>query len=100
SGLGGMGTAQPLSVTMHGGICLVVEISEDKINQRLKNNYCDIKVDTLAEAITLAKEAVAVKKPLAIALQGNVSEVYREALKIDFIPDRSEEHTSELQSRF
>lgn len=94
SGLGGMGTAQPLSVTMHGGICLVVEISEDKINQRLKNNYCDIKVDTLAEAITLAKEAVAVKKPLAIALQGNVSEVYREALKMNFIPDIVTDQTS------
>lgn len=94
SGLGGMSTAQPLSVTMHGGVCIVVEISEEKIDQRLKNNYCDIKVDTLEEAIKLAKEAATAKKPLAIALVGNVSERYREALKLGFIPDIVTDQTS------
>ncbi|AOV07452.1 urocanate hydratase [Sporosarcina ureilytica] len=94
SGLGGMSAAQPLSVTMHGGVCIVVEISEEKIDQRLKNNYCDIKVNTLEEAIVLAKEAANAKKPLAIALIGNVSEVYREALKANFIPDIVTDQTS------
>lgn len=94
SGLGGMSAAQPLSVTMHGGVCIVVEISEDKINQRLKNNYCDIKVETLEEAIQLANEAVTAKKPLAIALVGNVSDRYREALKLNFIPDIVTDQTS------
>lgn len=94
SGLGGMGAAQPLSVTMHGGVCIVVEISEAKINQRLKNNYCDIKVNALEEAIELAKEAAYAKKPLAIALVGNVSECYQEALDLGFIPDIVTDQTS------
>ncbi len=94
SGLGGMGAAQPLSVTMHGGVSIVVEISEDKIKQRLKNNYCDIKVDSLQEAVQLAQEAASAKKPLAIALVGNVSERYREALEIGFIPDIVTDQTS------
>ncbi|MEI3614081.1 urocanate hydratase [Pseudogracilibacillus sp. SO30301A] len=94
SGLGGMSAAQPLSVTMHGGVCIVVEISEDKIDQRLKNNYCDIKVYSLEEAIEVANEAVTGKKPLAIALVGNVSEIYRKALKLNFIPDIVTDQTS------
>lgn len=94
SGLGGMSTAQPLSVTMHGGVCIVVEISEEKTDQRLKNNYCDIKVDTLEEAIRLAKEAAEAKKPLAIALSGNVADRYREALRLNFIPDIVTDQTS------
>ncbi|MGE7546512.1 urocanate hydratase [Sporosarcina newyorkensis] len=94
SGLGGMGAAQPLSVTMHGGVCIIVEISEEKINQRLKNNYCDIKADTLEEAIRLAQEAVEAKKPLAIALMGNVADRYREALNLNFLPDIVTDQTS------
>lgn len=94
SGLGGMSAAQPLSVTMHGGVCIVVEISEEKIKQRLINNYCDIKVDTLDDAIMLANEATKAKKPLAIALLGNVSEVYQEALEKGFIPDIVTDQTS------
>ena len=94
SGLGGMGAAQPLSVTMHGGVCIVVEISEDKINQRLKNNYCDIKVETVKEALALAQEAAQAKKPLAIALLGNVADVYPEILASGFVPDVITDQTS------
>lgn len=94
SGLGGMSAAQPLSVTMHGGVCIVVEISEEKINRRLKNNYCDIKVNSMEEAIRLARQAAKAKKPLAIALTGNVADRYREALALDFIPDIVTDQTS------
>ncbi|MGE7907422.1 urocanate hydratase [Peribacillus sp. NPDC094092] len=87
SGLGGMGSAQPLSVTMNGGVCIVVEVDELKINKRLVNNYCDIKVSTLGEAIRLAKEAADQQKPLAIALVGNAADVFCEAVECRFTPD-------------
>lgn len=87
SGLGGMGSAQPLSITMLGGVAIVVELDEDKIDKRLLNNYCDIKVSTVAEAIYLAKEAAKTKRPLAIALVGNAPDVYQEMLEQQFIPD-------------
>lgn len=94
SGLGGMSAAQPLSITMHGGVCIVVEVSEEKIDQRLTSNYCDIKVPSMKEAIKLAKEAVHARKPLAIAVVGNVAEAYEEALAADFIPDIVTDQTS------
>jgi urocanate hydratase len=87
SGLGGMGTAQPLSVSMHGGVSIIVEVDEEKIKKRLMNNYCDIMVNTLDKAIALAKEAADRRKPFAIALLGNASDVYYECLRRGFIPD-------------
>ncbi|WP_431027749.1 urocanate hydratase [Lysinibacillus sp. LZ02] len=87
SGLGGMGSAQPISVTMNGGVSIIVEIDENKINRGLLNNYCDVKVDNLKEAITLAKEAAHQKMPYAIALVGNAIDVYKECLDLGFVPN-------------
>lgn len=87
SGLGGMGSAQPLSVTMNGGVCIVVEVDESKIDKRLVNNYCDIKVHSLDEAIRLAREAVEYKKPLSIALVGNAADIYCSIVERGFAPD-------------
>ncbi len=87
SGLGGMGAAQPLSVTMHGGVSIIVEVDEEKIKRRLLNNYCDVMVSSVDEAVSLAREASAKGKPFAIALLGNASDVYFECLKKGFIPD-------------
>ncbi|MEJ8776758.1 urocanate hydratase [Pseudogracilibacillus sp. ICA-222130] len=94
SGLGGMSAAQPLSVTMHGGVCIVVEVSEEKIDKRLLSNYCDLKVQTMEEAIVLAKEAAEARKPLAIAVVGNAATCYRYALDAHFIPDIVTDQTS------
>ncbi|KAB2329717.1 urocanate hydratase [Cytobacillus depressus] len=87
SGLGGMGSAQPLSVTMHGGVCIVVEIDEAKIDKRLVNNYCDVKVHTLDEALTLANEAIKAERALAIALHGNAADIYCELIQNGVTPD-------------
>ncbi|MBL4954342.1 urocanate hydratase [Neobacillus sp. YIM B02564] len=87
SGLGGMGSAQPLSVTMNGGVCIVVEVDEAKITKRLVNNYCDVKVHTLDEALKLANEAIEAERPLAIALNGNAADIYCEILNKDVTPD-------------
>lgn len=86
SGLGGMGSAQPLSVAMNGGVCIVVEMNESKINKRLVNNYCDVKVDTVDEALQLAKEAAKKEQSLAIALLGNAADVYAEMVERGFTP--------------
>ncbi|MGE7635608.1 urocanate hydratase [Bacillus paramycoides] len=87
SGLGGMGSAQPLSVTMNGGVAIIVEVDEEKIKKRLIHNYCDIIVNSTDQAIDLAKEAIQKEKPLAIALLGNASDVYYEFLEKGIIPD-------------
>jgi len=87
SGLGGMGSAQPLSVSMHGGVSIVVEADESKIKKRLLNNYCDVMATSLDEAIMLAKEAAKRRKPYAIALLGNACDIYFEALQKGFTPD-------------
>lgn len=86
SGLGGMGSAQPLSISMHGGVSIIVEIDEEKVNRRLLNNYCDIAVHSTKRAIELAQEAAELKQPLAIALIGNAPDVYREMLNLNFTP--------------
>lgn len=87
SGLGGMGSAQPLSVSMNNGISITVEVNEEKIKKRLLNNYCDVMVNSVEEAIALAKEATKRKKTLAIALVGNAVDVYEKCLELQFIPD-------------
>ncbi|MDQ0175309.1 urocanate hydratase [Bacillus chungangensis] len=86
SGLGGMGSAQPLSVAMNGGVCIVVEMNESKINKRLVNNYCDIKANTVDEALQLAKEAAKKEQSLTIALLGNAADVYCEMVERGFTP--------------
>lgn len=86
SGLGGMGSAQPLSVAMNGGVCIVVEMNESKINKRLVNNYCDIKANTVDEALQLAKEAAKREQSLTIALLGNAADVYCEMVERGFTP--------------
>src|SRR3990170_4215024 len=58
-GLGGMGGAQPLAVTMNDGVCLAVEVDESRIRRRMENKYCDVLVRDLDEALGLATEATA-----------------------------------------
>jgi urocanate hydratase len=94
AGLGGMGGAQPLAVTLNDGVVICVEVDPHRIQRRLETRYCDTKVDSLDEAWKLAQEAKSKGKPLSIALPGNAAEVLPEMLKREMIPDIVTDQTS------
>jgi urocanate hydratase len=94
AGLGEMGGAQPLAVTMNDGVALVVEVDTDKIDRRLRTKYCDLKTENLAEALSLARDAKKQRKPLSIALQGNAADVLPELVRRSFTPDILTDQTS------
>jgi urocanate hydratase len=94
AGLGGMGGAQPLAVTMAGGVALCVEVDPHRIERRLETAYVDVAAETLDEALRLADEAVKAKKPLSIALLGNAADVYPELVRRGFTPDLVTDQTS------
>jgi len=87
AGAGGMGTNQSWAMKMHGGVAIVVDVSEKMLKKRIGKDYMDIVVYSLDEAIKLAKEHSKAKKPIAIGLVGNAADVYEEVLKTDFRPD-------------
>jgi urocanate hydratase len=94
AGLGGMGGAQPLAVTMAGGVALCVEVDPHRIERRLETAYVDVSADSLDEALRLADEAMKAKKPLSIALLGNAADVYPELVRRGFTPDLVTDQTS------
>jgi len=93
SGLGGMGGAQPLSVTMNDGIAIIVEVDEKRAQKRIERGYCDVMVKNTDEAIRVALDAKAKGKAVSIALIGNAADVYPELLKKGFIPDMVTDQT-------
>jgi urocanate hydratase len=94
AGLGGMGGAQPLAVTMNDGVAIVVEVDPSRIQRRLDTGYVDVVAKDLADAVAMAKEALAEKKPLSIAVLGNASETHSELLKMGIVPDVVTDQTS------
>lgn len=94
AGLGGMGGAQPLSITMNEGVGLVVEVDKDRAERRRAIGYVDIVVDTLEEAMTLVEEAVREQKPLSVGLVGNAADIYPELVARGVIPDVVTDQTS------
>ena len=94
AGLGGMGGAQPLAVTMAGGVCIAIEVDESRIDRRIETRYTDLKTDSLDEAIRLAEEAKADGKALSIGLLGNASDILPEMIARNFIPDVLTDQTS------
>jgi urocanate hydratase len=94
AGLGGMGGAQPLAVTLNDGVVICVEVDPHRIQRRLETRYCDTKIDSLDEAWKLAQEAKSIGKPLSIALPGNAAEVLPDMLKRGMIPDIVTDQTS------
>jgi urocanate hydratase len=87
AGLGGMGGAQPLSITMNEGVGLVVEVDPARAKRRQSIGYVDTVVDTLEEAMTLVEEYTTLKKPLSIGLIGNAADIYSELAARGVIPD-------------
>lgn len=87
AGLGGMGGAQPLAITMNGGVGLIVEIDPDRARRRQEVGYVDVVVDDLEEAMTLAEEALENQSPRSIGLIGNAAEIYPELVIRGATPD-------------
>ncbi|MCM3387866.1 urocanate hydratase [Ureibacillus chungkukjangi] len=94
AGLGGMGGAQPLAVTMNGGVCIAIEVDETRIDRRIETRYTDVKAYKLDEAIQLAEEAKKDGKALSIGLLGNASDILPEMIARNFIPDVLTDQTS------
>ncbi|PAE26401.1 urocanate hydratase [Bacillus sp. 7894-2] len=94
AGLGGMGGAQPLAVTMNDGVCIAIDVDEHRIDRRLETKYLDTKVYSIEEAIKLAKEAKQEGRPLSIGLLGNAAEILPKMLEMNFIPDVLTDQTS------
>ncbi|NUU24274.1 MAG: urocanate hydratase [Streptomycetaceae bacterium] len=96
AGLGGMGGAQPLAVTMNGGVAICVECDPTRIARRIEHRYCDVRTDTVDEALRLAAEARDARRPLSIALLGNAAEIVPQMLAmdapIDIVTDQTSAH--------
>ena len=94
AGLGGMGGAQPLAVTMNEGVALCVEVDGDRIRRRLDTRYLDRATDSLDEAIAWATDARAARRATSIGLLGNAADVLPELLARGFAPDVVTDQTS------
>src|SRR5690349_15456042 len=95
-GLGGMGGAQPLAVTMAGGVAICVEVDPSRIARRLQHGYLDVEADDIDHALELATKARDAREPLSIGLLGNCADVVPELLRrqapIDIVTDQTSAH--------
>jgi urocanate hydratase len=96
AGLGGMGGAQPLAVTMNGGVGLFVEIDRERIERRLRLRYVDRMTDSIDEALRWAEEARTKREALSIGIHGNAAEVHpelaRRGVRFDAVTDQTSAH--------
>jgi urocanate hydratase len=94
AGLGGMGGAQPLAITMNEGVGLIVEVDPARAKRRLDIGYVDQVVDNLEEAMTLVEEYKDKETPRSIGLIGNAADIYQELATRGVIPDVVTDQTS------
>ena len=94
AGLGGMGGAQPLSITMNNGIALIIEVDPARIQRRLDTNYIQHSTDSLNEAINMVKKAIKDKEPLSVGLLGNAADIIPKLAEMDIVPDLVTDQTS------
>ena len=94
AGLGGMGGAQPLAVTMNDGVFLGIEIDPSRIERRIKEGYCNIMVENLDTALDIAMQTKRAKEPLSIGLVGNAADIIPELARRGFVPDLLTDQTS------
>jgi urocanate hydratase len=96
AGLGGMGGAQPLAVTMNEGVALIVEVDPERIKRRLETRYLDVGVVSLEEGIEDALEAKKQGEPLSVCVLGNAAEIFPQLLsrgiEIDIVTDQTSAH--------
>ena len=93
-GLGGMGGAQPLAVTMNGGVALCVEVDPARIERRIKTRYLDRETDDLDEALGWVDEARSAREAVSIGLVGNCAEILPRLLANGFAPELVTDQTS------
>ncbi len=94
AGLGGMGGAQPLAVTLNGGVAICVEVDSERIARRLDHRYLDVRADDVDDALRLAEKAKREKKALSIGVRGNAAEIFPELVARDFHVDVVTDQTS------
>jgi urocanate hydratase len=96
AGCGGMGGAQPLAVTMNGGVCLIVDVDRGRLQRRVDTRYLDVVADDLDAAVALAEEAKRERRPLSVGVVGNAAVVFPELLvrgvAIDIVTDQTSAH--------
>jgi urocanate hydratase len=93
-GMGGMGGAQPLAATFAGAVSVTIEIDETRIDKRIRDGYCDQKINNLDEALKVVDKKKKSKQAWAIGLVGNCAEILPELLKRNIIPDVLTDQTS------
>ncbi|MBO3739695.1 urocanate hydratase [Actinoplanes flavus] len=95
-GCGGMGGAQPLAVTMNGGVCLIVDVDRTRLQRRVDTRYLDVIAGSLDEAVSIALQAKADRKALSVGVVGNAAEVFptllRNGVAIDIVTDQTSAH--------
>ena len=94
SGLGGMGGAQPLSVTMNNGVIICIEIDPSRIQRRLETKYLNMSTESLNDALSLARDAQNNGKPLSIGLKGNAADIVPQMAELGVVPDIVTDQTS------
>ncbi|HEU5007546.1 MAG TPA: urocanate hydratase [Jatrophihabitantaceae bacterium] len=96
AGLGGMGGAQPLAVTMNDGVAICIDVDGSRIKRRIEHRYLDVQADNLQHALDLAVEARDARKPLSIGLLGNAASLVPQLLAndapIDIVTDQTSAH--------
>jgi urocanate hydratase len=96
AGLGGMGGAQPLAVTMNGGVAICIEVDDSRIQRRLDHAYLDVRADSIDDALRQAEAAKAERRPLSIGVLGNAADLVPDLLRrgapIDIVTDQTSAH--------
>ncbi|MFC7878177.1 urocanate hydratase [Isoptericola sp. NPDC057391] len=95
-GCGGMGGAQPLAVTLNGGVCLVVDVDRSRLERRVRERYLDEVADDLDDAVRRVEAAKAERRALSVGVEGNSAEVVPELLRrgvaVDVVTDQTSAH--------
>ena len=96
AGLGGMGGAQPLAVTMNDGVAICIDVDDSRIKRRIEHRYLDVQADSLEHAVEMAVEARDARRPLSIGVLGNAAEMFPALLEqgapIDIVTDQTSAH--------
>jgi urocanate hydratase len=96
AGCGGMGGAQPLAVTMNGGVCLIIDVDAQRLHRRVESRYLDLVASTLDEGLATALLAKAERRPLSVGVVGNaatlVAEILARGVPVDIVTDQTSAH--------